>query len=70
MSNIIPAILKKRITFRRLPLRNCEAYEIYGNFKDSKYASGIRTELIERLENPDIPSPVKTSIKLEKVKHP
>lgn len=70
MSYIVPALLKKNITFRRLPNKACLRYEIYGNFPDSEYASGIRTELLEILENPVEPSPCIKRVSLEQVEAP
>ena len=55
--NFIPALLKKTITFRRLTAKNVIAYEIYAKFPDSNYDSGVRTELLERFDNPVEPNP-------------
>lgn len=57
MSSIIPALLKKKITFRRLAAKNVLRYEIYAEFKDDTYASGIRRELLDVIENPSQPDP-------------
>lgn len=65
MPEIIPALLKKRIAFRRLSNKSVISYEIYGDFKDSNYASGIRTELLDTVPNPVEPSPSIKKIKLE-----
>ena len=70
MSTLIPSILKKKITFLRLPAKACSGYKIYGVFKDDNYASGTRTDLLEELENPVEPSPVIKKIGLEKVEQP
>lgn len=64
MEYIIPALLKKTITFRRLTSKSVTAYEIYAKYKDDTYASGIRTELLETIENPDVPNPVVKRIEL------
>ena len=55
--NFIPALLKKTITFRRLTAKNVIAYEIYAEFPDSNYNSGIRIKLLERFDNPVEPNP-------------
>lgn len=55
MSNIIPALLKKKITFRRLAAKSVLRYEIYAEFKDDTYTSGVRRELIDTIENPSQP---------------
>lgn len=55
MEYIIPALLKKTIIFKRLKAKNVISYEIYGQFKDSNYTSGIRTELLETVKNPNTP---------------
>ena len=71
MANIIlPAFLKKNITFIRLSSKNCTGYEIYGHFKDDSYASGIRTELLDTVDNPKEPNPVLHKIDLPKNSHP
>lgn len=70
MSALIPSILKKRITFLRLPIKVCSGYKIYAVFKDDTYASGTRTELLEEIDNPVEPSPVIKKVKLEKVEEP
>ena len=54
--NFIPALLKKTITFRRLTAKNVTAYEIYAKFPDNNYDSGVRTELLERFDNPVEPN--------------
>ena len=55
--NFIPALLKKTITFQRLPAKNVIAYEIYAKIPDSNYDSGIRNELLEVFDNPLEPEP-------------
>ena len=67
---IIPAMLKKEISFIRLSSKNCSHYEIYAQYEDSNYASGTRTELLDTVENPTKPNPVLTRIPLEPVVHP
>ena len=62
---LIPALLKKTITFRRLASKSVVAYEIYAKYPDNNYDSGIRTELLERLENPVEPDIHIKRIKLE-----
>lgn len=62
---LIPALLKKTITFRRLASKSIVAYEIYAKYPDNNYDSGIRTELLERLENPVEPDIHVKRIKLE-----
>ena len=63
--NFIPALLKKTITFRRLTAKNVIAYEIYAKFPDSNYDSGVRTELLERFDNPVEPNPCIKRITLD-----
>lgn len=67
---IIPSILRKNITFRRLPTKACSGYEIYGEFKDSTAASGKRLELLDKFQNPSEPSPVTKRITLSQEKEP
>lgn len=64
MEYIVPALLKKTITFQRLKAKNVVAYEVYATYKDDKYESGIRTELLDTIENPIIPNPVIKRIEL------
>lgn len=64
MEYIIPALLKKIITFRRLTPKHVLGYEIYGTFKDDNYTSGIRTELLEAFDNPVVPNPIVNRIEL------
>lgn len=65
MEYIIPALLNKTITFRRLTAKNVLAYEIYATYKDDSYTSGVRTELLDTIENPKIPNPVLKRIELK-----
>lgn len=55
MDYIIPALLKKTITFQRLKAKNVIEYQIYAQFKDDTYDSGLRTELLETIPNPNTP---------------
>ena len=64
MDYIIPAFLKKTINFRRLTSKNVLAYEVYATFKDDTYTSGIKTELLDTIENPIIPNPITKRIEL------
>lgn len=57
MDYIIPGLLKKSISFRRLPNKAVKKYKIYALYKDDSYASGIRTELLETIDNPYVPQP-------------
>ena len=57
MSYLIPGLLKKTITFRRLGTKNVLKYEVYASYKDSSYASGIRQELLDTIPNPSVPDP-------------
>lgn len=66
MDYIIPAMLVKKITFRRLSNPAVKEYQIFGNFPDDTYASGIRTELLDTIPNPKLPESVIISrIKLD-----
>ena len=58
-------IIKKKIHFRRLPIKDVKQYEIYAIYKDSTYTSGTRTELIEVIDNPVQPNASLTSVDLE-----
>lgn len=51
------ALLKKTITFRRLPSKHVKCYEVYAAYKDDNYDSGIRNELLDIIDNPDVPNP-------------
>lgn len=65
MEYIIPALLNKTITFRRLTAKNVLAYEVYATYKDDRYESGIRTELLDTIENPVMPNPIVKRIELK-----
>lgn len=65
MNFIISALLKKRISFRRLTAKNVLAYEVYATYKDDRYESGVRTELLDTIENPVIPNPIIKRIELK-----
>jgi hypothetical protein len=65
MNFIIPALLKKRISFRRLTAKNVLAYEVYATYKDDRYESGVRTELLDTIKNPVIPNPIIKRIELK-----
>ena len=58
---IIPAILEKTITFRRLSSKNVVAYEVYATYNNQQ---NLRTELLDTIPNPSYPSPVLTEIEL------
>jgi len=58
MEYIIPALLKKTITFRRLASKNVLSYEVYATYKDDTYSSGVRTELMDTIQNPNVPNPI------------
>lgn len=53
----LPIQIKKSISFPRLSSKNVLEYEIYAKFKDDTYTSGIRTELLDTITNPSVPSP-------------
>lgn len=61
---IIPAMLEKTISFRRLTSKNVVAYEVYTTYKDKNYSSGMRSELLDTIPNPKYPQPVLTEIDL------
>ena len=65
MNYIIPASIKKTIRFPRLTSKNVLSYEIYTKTIDDTYSSGIRVDLIDTIQNPNIPSPAKNQIDLE-----
>lgn len=65
MEYIVPALLKKTITFRRLTAKNVTSYEVYATYKDDTYESGVRTELLDTIENPIVPNPVIRRIELD-----
>lgn len=58
---IIPALITKTISFKRLDNKNVIGYKIYGLFKDNKYESGIREELLDEFDNPSEPNSTLTS---------
>ena len=62
--SIIPVALEKTISFRRLKAKNVLGYEVYATYKDNNYASGIRNELLDTIENPEYPNPILTEIEL------
>lgn len=64
-SYILPTNIKKTIYFPRLSSKNVISYEIYTKTIDDTYDSGIRTELIDTIPNPIIPSPVRGEMELE-----
>lgn len=65
MDYIIPASIKKTIKFPRLSSKNVLSYEVYTKTVDDTYDSGIRIDLIDTIQNPNIPSPVQDTIDLE-----
>lgn len=65
MDFVLPAFIKKTISFRRLTSKNVTSYEIYAHYKDSNYNSGIRTELLDTIINPIVPNPVLKRIELK-----
>ena len=65
MDYIIPASIKKTIRFPRLSSKNVVSYEVYTKTIDDTYESGIRTDLIDTIDNPNIPSPVQKMMELE-----
>ena len=65
MDYIIPASIKKTIKFPRLSSKNVLSYEIYTKTVDDTYDSGIRIDLIDTIQNPNIPSPVQDTMDLE-----
>lgn len=58
MNYILPGSIKKTIKFPRLSSKNVISYEVYTKTVDTTYSSGIKTELIDTILNPNIPSPV------------
>ena len=64
MDYVIPALIQKTISFKRLKSKNIKSYKVYTKTIDSNYASGIRTDLIDEIENPSIPSPYLKKITL------
>ena len=65
MNYIIPSSIKKTIRFPRLTFKNVSAYEVYTKTVDNTYDSGIRIDLLDRIDNLIMPSPIKTQIDLE-----
>lgn len=63
--SLLPALLTKTITFKRLDSRHVKGYEVYGLFADTNYTSGIREELIDAFDNPSEPNVERTSVNLE-----
>lgn len=64
MDFVLPAFIKKTISFRRLTSKNVVSYEVYAHYKDNNYKSGIRTELLDTIINPSVPTPVLKRIPL------
>ena len=62
---LLPSLLTKTITFKRMNNKHVKGYEIYGLFQDEKYSSGIREELIDSFDNPSTPNVQRTRITLE-----
>lgn len=67
---IVPTLIKKKISFLKLSKKFCSDYEVYAIYKDNDYASGTRTELIDKFENPDEDNPVLITKTLDKVVEP
>lgn len=65
MDYVLPASIKKTIRFPRLTSKNVLNYEVYTKTVDDTYDSGIRIDLLDTIQNPVIPSPVKNQIDLE-----
>lgn len=63
--NSIPSLLTKTITFKRLNSKHVAGYRIYALYQDNKYASGIREEELDYIENPSEPNVGSTSIDYE-----
>lgn len=57
MVHTLPIDIKKIISFPRLSPENVSRYEIYAEYKDSSSPSGLRTELLDTVENPKAPCP-------------
>lgn len=64
LEQVVQLDLQKSITFRRLPLKHVTGYEIYGEFVDTTYTSGVRRELLERFDNPAVPDISEVTIDL------
>ena len=65
MSQLLPALLTKTITFRRMNNKHVKGYKIYALFPDNNYSSGIREDLLDEFDNPSEPNVQRTRIKLE-----
>lgn len=64
LEQVVQLDLQKTITFRRLPLKHVIGYEVYGEFADSNYSSGVRRELLEKFDNPAVPDIFEMTIDL------
>lgn len=64
LEQVITLDLRKTITFKRLPLKHVIGYEVYGEFIDANYTSGVRRELLEKFDNPAVPSVSEVTIEL------
>lgn len=62
---IIPSVVRKNITFRRLSNKACSKYKIYRQYDDETSVSGTRIELIDEIDNPSEPSIYTRRIPLE-----
>lgn len=67
---IIPSVIRKDITFRRLSNKACTKYEIYAQYEDETAINGIRIEKIDEFDNPSEPTIYTRRIPLEHVKDP
>lgn len=65
MGSFNPGYMTKTITFRRLSPKNVLRYEIYATYKDPTYASGLRRELLDTIDNPTVPSPFVKRVELK-----
>lgn len=65
MDYLLPGLLKKTITFRRLPAKNVVGYKIWASYQDDSYESGIRTELLDEIQNPNVPETYVKRIELK-----
>jgi hypothetical protein len=65
MENMLPGLINKTISFKRMNSKHVKGYEIYGLYPDSNYTSGIRKELERKIDNPTEPNVDMTSISLE-----
>ena len=64
MDYILPSSIKKTIRFPRLTSKNVICYNVYTKTVDDTYGSGIRIDLIDKIDNPNIPSPFQKQIDL------